>query len=135
VLLTITSPRMLGMHGFMAKVFEVCARHELDIHMIATSEVSLSLTTPHHEHLEKLVKDLAQYGTVTVERDKSLLCVVGESMAGVSGVTGMITGVLAREKVNIRMISQGANEINIALLIATADLERTIAALHREIFE
>ncbi|GHS91714.1 aspartokinase [Planctomycetales bacterium] len=135
IMLTITSPRMLGMHGFMAQVFAVCDRHELDVHMIATSEVSVSLTTPRHDNIDKVVADLRTFGEVSVERDKSLLCIVGENMAGVPGVASRIVGALAENHINLRMISQGANEINIALLIATADLDRAIAALHRNIFE
>jgi aspartate kinase len=135
IMLTITSPRMLGMHGFMAKVFAVCDRHALDVHMIATSEVSISLTTPSHDNIDDVVAELRTLGKVGVERDQSLLCIVGENMAGVPGVTARIASALAEHQINIRMISQGANEINIALLIATADLERAVATLHRDIFE
>lgn len=134
-MLTVTSSRMLGIHGFMAKVFEICNRHELDIHMIATSEVSVSLTSPNNEKATAAAEELRQYGEVTVERDKALLCVVGENMAGVPGVAARVLGVLARENVNIHMISQGANEINIALLVPAADLAKAVTALHKEIFE
>lgn len=134
-LLTITSSRMLGIHGFMAKVFEICGKHELDIHMIATSEVSVSLTSPNNEKAAAAAEELRLYGEVKVELDKALLSVVGENMAGVPGVTARVTGALAKAKVNIYMISQGASEINIALLIRAADLDRAVAALHKEIFE
>lgn len=134
-MVTLTSSRMLGMHGFMAKVFAICSKHQLDIHMIATSEISISLTTPNGDNLEKAVVDFREYGDVEVEHHKSLLCVVGDNMAGVPGVAARVTSAIAREKINILMISQGANEINISMLIESADIDRAVKALHQEIFE
>lgn len=134
-ILTITSSRMLGMHGFMAKVFSICSKHAIDIQMIATSEVSISLTVPQDANLAAAAEELQEYGEVRIEHEKAIVCVVGECMSGVPGVAARVTGALAKSGVNIRMISQGANEINIALLVDGGDALKAVKALHEEIFE
>ena len=133
-MMTITSSRMLGMHGFMAKVFTVCSKYEIDIHMIATSEVSITLTVAEANNLDRAAEELREYGEVKVEHDKAIVCVVGQSMSGVPGVAARVTGALARGGVNIRMISQGATEINIALLVEDGDALKAVSALHDEVF-
>ncbi len=133
-LVTITSARMLGSHGFMARVFEVFGRHQVDIHMIATSEVSISLTTPRGERLTEAANELREFAEVTIEQDKALISVVGENMAGVPGVASRVCGALAKAGVNIRMISQGARELNIALLVDGSDMVKAVQALHGELF-
>ncbi len=133
-MVTITSSRMLGMPGFMAKVFEVCSRHQLDIHMIATSEVSITLTIPKDSNLKEAAEELKKYGEVVVEHNKAIVCIVGAEMAGVPGVASKVTTALAKAGVNIHMISQGATEINIALLVEQDDAEKSVKALHAELF-
>lgn len=134
-MVTITSSRMLGSSGFMAKVFEIFGKYEIDIHMIATSEVSISLTTTAGSNIEAAAEELSQYGEVDIENEKAIVSVVGENMAGVPGVAARVTTALAEAGVNIRMISQGANEINIALLVSEGDAKKAVAALHEQIFE
>lgn len=134
-MVTITSSRMLGSYGFMAKVFEIFAENQIDVHMIATSEISISLSTPGDADLKVVEQRLSKYGEVVVEEDKAIVCIVGENMAGTPGVAAKVTTALADANVNIRMISQGANEINIALLIDVKDTTAAVSALHRVIFE
>ena len=134
-MVTITSSRMLGTYGFMAKVFEVFAENKIDVHMIATSEISISLSTPADVDLTIVEEQLSKYGEVNVEDNKAIVCIVGENMSGTPGVAAKVTTALANEDINISMISQGANEINIALLINADDTTAAVAALHRVIFE
>lgn len=134
-MVTITSSRMLGSYGFMAKVFEVFSENKIDIHMISTSEVSISLSTPATADLSGVEESLSKYGDVTIEEDKAIVCIVGENMAGTPGVAAKVTTALANADINIRMISQGANEINIALLINATDADKAVSALHKVIFE
>lgn len=133
-LVTVTSSRMLGTHGFMAKVFEVFGRHKIDIHMIATSEVSISLTSPKGYHIEAAAAELEKFADVSVEYGKALVCVVGENMAGVKGTASRVFNSVAAAGVNIRMISQGARELNISILVDDDDVRQTVKALHREFF-
>ena len=134
-MVTVTSSRMLGTYGFMAKVFEIFAENQIDIHMISTSEISISLSTPSDADLSQIKERLCKYGQVDIEENKAIVCVVGENMAGTPGVASKVTSALAENNVNIRMISQGANEINIALLIDAENTKTAVAALHKTFFE
>jgi aspartate kinase len=134
-LVTVTSLRMLGTHGFMAKVFEIFGKCKIDIHMIATSETSVSLTIPSGYNLEPAAAELSKIAEVLVEKEKALVCLVGQNMAGVKGTAARVCGALAKAGVNIKMISQGARELNIALLVEDDDINATVAALHSEFFE
>jgi aspartate kinase len=134
-LITITTGRMFGAHGFMSKVFDVFNRNGVDIHMIATSEVSISVTTPKGQHVEKAAEQIKEFADVAVDRDMSLISVVGEKMKGTPGVAARVTGAMARSGVSIRMISQGATEINIALLVRENQVKRAVRELHKEMFE
>ncbi|MDR3211993.1 MAG: aspartate kinase [Planctomycetota bacterium] len=133
-LVNITTGRMFGVHGFMARIFEIFSRNLVEIHMIATSEVTVSITTPKGAHVEKAADEIKEFADVTVERGLSLVSVVGEKMKGTPGVAARATTALARAGVNIRMISQGATEINIAMLVQDTDASRAVVELHREFF-
>ena len=134
-LVNITTGRMFGSHGFMSKVFDVFNRHNVDIHMIATSEVTISVTSPMGEQLERAAAELKEFADVFVERDLSLISVVGEKMKGTPGVAARVTNAMANAKANIRMISQGASEINISLLLEERQAKEAVIALHKEFFE
>ena len=133
-LVTISTGRMFGTHGFMSKVFDVFNRHSVDIHMIATSEVTISVTTPNAENAEKAAEDIKSFASVTVERGLSLISVVGEKMRGTPGVAARVTKAMAEHEVNIRMISQGASEINIAMVVNEEQAKTAIVGLHAELF-
>lgn len=134
-LVTITTGRMFGSHGFMSKVFDVFNRHAVDIHMIATSEVTISVTTPHAEAAEKAAEEIRSFAEVSVERGLSLISVVGEKMKGTPGVAAKVTRAMADSGVNIRMISQGASEINIAMVVREHQAGAAVASLHQALFE
>jgi len=133
-LINIVSTRMLLQHGFMARLFETLNRHRIVIDMIATSEVSVSMTTDTRRNLRSAVRELSSYAEVTVEDQKAIVCVVGEGIRRDYGAPGRVFHALAVENVNIHMISQGATRINIAFLVDNADVERTIRTLHKKFF-
>jgi aspartate kinase len=133
-LVNLTSPRMLQQHGFLARVFEAAARHEIDVDLVATSEVSITMTTDSSARLEQLRADLAHIGKVEVEPHHALVCVVGRGMAAEFGVAAKVLTVLAEARVPVRVISQGAVKVNIALVVAEDHLERAIRALHGSFF-
>ncbi len=132
---TISTGRMFGTHGFMSKVFDVFNRNAVDIHMIATSEVTISVTIPEGENAEKAAEDIRAFASVSVEKGLSLISVVGERMKGMPGTAARVTKAMAENNVNIRMISQGASEINIALVVEGGATRDAVRALHRELFE
>ncbi|MCD7896714.1 MAG: aspartate kinase [Planctomycetaceae bacterium] len=134
-MVTISTERMFGTHGFMSKIFDIFNRHHVDIHMIATSEVTISVTTPNKENAEAAAEDLRAFANVVVEDGLSLISVVGEGMKGTPGTAARVTKAMGACQANIRMISQGASEINIALVVKTGEAKQAIAALHAEFFE
>ncbi|MCD8351754.1 MAG: aspartate kinase [Planctomycetaceae bacterium] len=134
-LVTISTGRMFGTHGFMSRVFDVFNRHGVDIHMIATSEVTISVTTPNAEAAERAAEAIRDFASVTVEKGLALISVVGERMKGMPGVAARVTKALAEAQVSIRMISQGASEINIAMILEGDQARDAVISLHKELFD
>ena len=130
--INVTSDRMLMAHGFLARLFTVFDKHETPVDMVATSEVSVSMTLDDTRHLEGLLADLQSFGEVTVERDQALICLVGENLKYTPGVAARIFSSIV--DVNVSMISHGASAINVSFIVADGVAEKAIKALHREFF-
>ncbi len=128
----VTSDRMLMSHGFLARLFDVFNRHETSVDMVATSEVSVSMTLDDTRNLDKVIADLREFGEVEVERDQALICLVGEKLKYTPGVASRIFSSL--EKVNVSMISHGASAINVSFIVGGCDVEQAVKLLHREFF-
>jgi len=128
----ISSPRMLMATGFLAEVFNVFARHETPIDLVATSEISVSLTVDHFDHLPAIEKELKQLGEVVIVQDLAIVSVVGNQLKKQVGITGQIFKALS--DINIVMISFGASEINLNFVVANKDADRSIKLLHEEFF-
>jgi aspartate kinase len=133
--LTIFEPRMFEQVGFLAKVFTVLATHGAVLDMVATSEVSVSVTSHDVDALRSAMDDLARFGRVTIEEGKSILAVVGRQMAGTPGIGAKVMTAMARAGVNIQMHSFGLHSINMSMLIDDANVRDAVPALHRELFE
>lgn len=132
--ITITSSMMLGQPGFLAKVFEVLGRMRVDVDMVSTSEISVSMTTAPVANLEEVVAELHAYGRVNVDHHKTLVCIVGKNVKKQSGLGAKVFGALSDTGVNVEMISHGANNINLSILIDDADVARAVPALHGALF-
>jgi aspartate kinase len=135
LLIHITTPRLLDQSGFMGKIFSLLGKHNVVIDMIATTEVSVSLTTDGHGTLKEAVKELEEFATVKVESKKTIVGLVGEGMNKTPGLAGRIFSTVADANVNINMISQGASKIGIYFLIDDRGIGKAIPALHYEFFE
>ena len=135
ILVTITSTRMLMMHGFLARVFEIFARYERSVDVIATSEVSISLTLDSEEHLDDIINELKQVADVDIERGKAIFCVVGENLRRSNGVLSLLFSALEDNKIPVSMISLGASEINVTFVVDGTDVDRTATILHEVFFE
>lgn len=131
-LVNIHSTRMLMAHGFLRKIFEVFDRFETPVDMVATSEVSVSLTIDNPRNLEAVCAELRQFSEVNIEKDQAIVCLVGENIRYTPGVASRVFR--AMDKVNIRMISQGASLLNLSLVVAESDLLNAVSALHEEFF-
>lgn len=136
-LINVTSERMLGMEGFMVKLFAVFEKHHIVIDMVATSEVSVSLTTNVTDvaKLENLKKDLQEIARqAEIQAGKCIFAVVGEGMKHAVGLAARTFKAVAAAGVSLQMISQGASEINITFLVDNAEIQKVCEALHKEFF-
>ena len=131
-LINIESTRMLMMHGFLAKVFEVFAKYEKSVDVIATSEVSLSLTVDSDENLDAIFNELQMIADVQVSHGKAVFCVVGEDLKNARGVITRIFSTLDKHDIGVGLISLGASEINVTFVVGERDVKRTAQALHDE---
>lgn len=129
----IKSGRMLLATGFMRKVFETFENHRTPVDMVTTSEVGISVTIDNPKHLEEIVDDLKRYGTVTVDRDLVIVCVVGDLSWQHLGLEVRIISAL--RDIPVRMISYGGSNYNLSLLIPAADKGRALRALSRHLFD
>lgn len=128
----IKSGRMLLAYGFLRKVFEIFETYRTPIDMIVTSEVGVSVTIDNETHLKAIVEDLKQYGTVTVDRDMVIICVVGNLEWQNCGFEAKVMEAL--EDVPVRMISYGGSNYNISLLIRSCDKKRALQLLSEHLF-
>ena len=128
----ISQPRMLMAHGFVARVFEVFARHRTPVDLIATSEVSISLTVDDPAALPAIQDDLAPLGEVQVLHEHGHRQRRGPRLRAPPGLAGRIFQAL--RDVNIVMISFGASDVNVSFVVAEADAETAVRGLHAEFF-
>lgn len=133
-IVNIVCERMLMGHGYLARIFDIFASHRVVLNMVTTSEISVSVTTDSPERLELAVRDLSEFATVSVEKEKAMICVIGEGMKETPGIAADIFAALKSASVNVLMISQGASKINIALMIDNRDIEAAVRALHKTFF-
>ena len=133
-LINLVSPPMLQQHGFLAKVFGIAEAHEVDVDLVATSEVSITMTADRADHLPSFCDELNQLGDVTVEPGHALICVVGQGIAHTHGIAAQVLSTLAEAGVHVRVISQGAIKVNIGLVINQADVHEAVNRLHSHFF-
>lgn len=128
-LVNVVSGRMLGQSGFMASVFAAFQAHDVVVDLVATSEVSVTVSVDSDEGLEAVVADLAPVGTVTVERGNGLVAIVGERVQDLSGLAHRVFASLSAVGMPIRAISYGGTKTNLQLVVPeerTADAVRTL---------
>lgn len=130
--ITVTSTRMLMAHGFLASIFEVFNRYQTAVDLVTTSEVSVSMTIDHGDHLAEIRRDLSHFAQVEIQSGKAIVSLVGERMRKTPGMPGQIFCELGA--VPIHLISQGASEINISFVIDELDLPQVIQTLHDRFF-
>jgi aspartate kinase len=133
-LVNLSSTRMLLAHGFLARVFIVFEDYKKSVDMISTTEVSVSLTVDNDKDLDNIKEDLEGVADVRIEKGKSIICIAGEGMKHVPGVSGRTFSVLGKNDINIEMISQGASEINISFIVDNKDADKAVKVLHTEFF-
>jgi aspartate kinase len=131
-IIDIVASRMLLAHGFLAQVFNIFDKHGCAIDMVATSEISVSVTVDSRAALPAISADLSKLADVKYEGNKALICLVGEDIRGISGISGQVFSAISH--INVRMISQGASEINMSFMVNEEDVEEAIRSLHKKFF-
>ena len=128
----IKSSRMLVASGFLRKVFEIFESYQTSIDMITTSEVGVSMTIENNSHLAEIVDELKKYGTVTVDKEMCIVCVVGDLDWSNVGFETLATDAL--KDIPVRMISYGGSNYNISFLIREEDKQRALQSLSNVLF-
>ena len=129
----IKSSRMLLAHGFLRRVFEIFETYHTSIDMICTSEVSVTMSIDDTAHLNEIVHDLKQYGTVSVDLDMCIICVVGDMDWGNVGFE--TSAMNAMKDIPVRMVSYGGSSYNISFLVREEDKKRALQSLSNCLFE
>jgi aspartate kinase len=131
-IIDVVASRMLMSHGYLKAVFDVFDKYKCAIDMVSTSEVSISLSVDSNQQLPEICSELSKIADVKMEGHKALVCLVGEDIRGHNGIAGQVFSAISH--VNVRMISQGASEINMSFMIDEEDVEEAVRSLHRVFF-
>ena len=128
----IKSSRMVLAYGFLRKVFEIFESYQTSIDMICTSEVGVSVTIDNTKHLNEILEDLRKYGTVTVDKEMCIVCIVGDLEWENIGFEALAVDAL--QDIPVRMISYGGSNYNISLLIRQCDKKKALQQLSDRLF-
>ena len=132
-IIDVVASRMLMTHGYLKSIFDIFDKHQCPVDMVSTSEVSVSLTVDSNDKLPAIADDLSKIADVKYEGQKALVCMVGEDIRGQNGIAAQVFN--AVRHVNVRMISQGASEINMSFMIEESDAEEAVRSLHAAFFQ
>ncbi|HET7178222.1 MAG TPA: aspartate kinase [Chryseosolibacter sp.] len=128
----IKSSRMLMAYGFLRRVFEVFEHHKTPIDMIATSEVAVSLTIDNQSHLSSIEAELKKFGSIEVDKDQAIICIVGNKIMEKKGALGEVFACL--HGIPVRMVSCGGSANNVSLLVDKQFKEKALNALNEGLF-
>jgi len=129
----IRSDRMLMAYGFLKNVFKVFEKYRTPIDMISTSEVAVSLTIDNIDHIKRIQDDLNKFGSVEVQHDMTIICIVGDIIAEERGFASRVFDAL--DAIPIRMISYGGSRYNISVLVPSSHKESTLRAISEDLLD
>jgi aspartate kinase len=132
-IIDVVASRMLMTHGYLKAIFDIFDKYQCPVDMVSTSEVSVSLTVDSNDKLPLIAADLSQLADVKYEGKKALVCLVGEDIRGQSGIAAQVFSAIRH--VNVRMISQGASEINMSFMVEEDDADEAVRSLHAAFFQ
>ena len=120
-------------HGYLKSIFDIFDKYQCPVDMVSTSEVSVSLTVDSNDKLPAIADELGKIADVKYEGQKALVCMGGEDIRGQNGIAARVFAAI--QHVNVRMISQGASEINMSFMIEESDAEEAVRSLHAAFFQ
>ncbi len=129
----ITSNKMLGAHGFLARLFDEFERLAISVDLITTSEVSVSVTVDDTHDLDKLEKRLREFADVNIEDNQCIIAVVGTNLLADTLVGARIFEAL--RNIKVKMVSLGRSGLNLSLVVDNADADRAVESMHHALFE
>ncbi|MDT5123741.1 MAG: aspartate kinase [Acidobacteriota bacterium] len=129
----VTSARMLGAYGFLRSIFDIFDRHRTVVDVVTTSEVSVSLSLDNTNDLSAIIAELETLGSVNIETERAIVCVVGEGLRGTPGIAARVFSLIGN--INISLISQGASQINLTFAIDEDRVAEAVERLHNGLFE
>lgn len=132
-LVNIYSTEMLHRIGFLAKIFKIFSKNNISIDLVSVSEVSISVTLDNNENLENAIKELSQFGTVSTTKNLGMISLVGEGIVTSSQIIHKIFDVLDIENILVKMISLGATDINVSLVVLNDQVDKAVRVLHNEL--
>jgi len=133
-LVDIVSSRMLGQYGFLAEVFSCFAKHSLSVDMVATSEVSISITLDSGYDLAALKKDLSRIASVEIKTGKAIVTIIGDVRRS-SEILSHVFKTCYLLGVQVQMVSQGASKVNISFIVNDKQAADVVKGLHSDFFE
>ena len=133
-LVNITSGRMLGQSGFVSRVFDAFRQHDVVVDLIATSEVSITVSVDEEEGLADVVETLEGFSRVQVDHGNALIAVIGERMRRATGLTGRVLSAIGAAEVPVRAISYGATKTNLQLVVPGERYADAVQTLHDALF-
>ncbi len=134
VVVNVVAGEMMLQFGFLERIADVFARHQVVVDVIATSEVSVALTTESAVDLGPVVEELSRFAAVNVVRDVALVSVVGEELQSSTNFAARVFGTLAELEIRLEMISYGATRNNLSFVVPRARLGAVVDALHQRLF-
>ncbi len=132
--INVRSTRMLMQSGFLTKLFDVFSKHNVSIDVVATSEVTVSLTVDNPAGLDALIPDLENFATVQTHKGKAIVCIVGERIKYTPGIAAQVFSALQKAGINVEVISLGGSDISLTLVINESEIEHAVRALHNAFF-
>jgi aspartate kinase len=131
-LISVSSSRMLLAYGFLRRIFEIFEKYQTPVDLIATSEVSVSVTIDNPAAVNAIARDLSEIGTVGVDSEKSIICLVGQELWKDTAFLARVFTSL--KSTPVRMISLGASDINLSLVVPVESTDDSVRSLHKEFF-
>jgi aspartate kinase len=132
-MVTIESTRMLNAHGFLEKVFHIFNEHKISVDLISTSEITVSLTLDDETNLEKAMIDLSRIATVEIKTQRAIISLIGDTIKEIPHFLDRVFAQLT--EIPVEMITFGASDVNLSLVIPEEFLQESLSRLHREFFE
>ncbi len=130
-LVTIYSTDMLLSKGFLVRVFSIFSKYNISIDLVSVSEVSISASLDNDENLQNAIKELEKFATITTTRQLGMISLIGEKIVNVKNILKEIFSILDNSNIEVKMISLGATDINISLVLPSLKIDKSVNLLHK----